>query len=283
MMIMFTFVLFSSTKWYEKAKIDSVQNGDKFMIFDSANGSTKVVRFSKLSTEIYTPSVVDSINENDNFTMFDSVGLNNKSVPFSAVQEKLAKYTPAVVDSVNDNDNFTMFDSVGLNNKSVPFSIVRESLKEPVSLFAYSMPDTVIFTKADTWYVLKGAFTNEINEGFGFGTTGIKYIDPVTRNLEAEYMLGGISDDDAVYRIGLVKNGTFDETTGELTVGSVLPGSGGGAEAVVLAGSRGFVNMRGFWAGSVAENDELTIVYQCDNAGTELSPTGASASIHKSK
>lgn len=149
------------------------------------------------------------------------------------------------------------------------------------TMFGYSMPDTKVFTLADTWYVLEGAFTNEIVNNFSAGTTGIVFDGEGTQDLEAEYMIGGIADDDCIIRIALVKNGTFNATTGALETGSPLPGSGGGAEAVVLAGSRGFANPRGFWAGNVAKDDELTIVYSCDEAGTEFVPEGASATIHR--
>lgn len=150
------------------------------------------------------------------------------------------------------------------------------------TVFGYSMPDTKVFTLADTWYKLEGTFTNEIVNNFSAGTTGIVFDGEGSQDLEAEYMIGGIADDDCIIKIALVKNGTFDGTTGALTAGSVLPGSGGGAEAVVIAGSKGFVNARAFWAGELTNGDEITIVYSCDEAGTTFVPDGSSATIHRS-
>lgn len=149
------------------------------------------------------------------------------------------------------------------------------------TMFGYSMPDTKVFTLADTRYVLEWEFTNEIVNNFSAWTTGIVFDWAGTQDLEAEYMIWGIADDDCILKIALVKNGTFNATTGALTAGSVLPWSWGWAEAVVIAGSKGFVNARWFRAGTLSNWDEITIVYSCDEAGTELVPDGASATIHR--
>ena len=240
LLLILTTLIFAK-KWYEHDKSSTTHENDVIRYYDSTSLDSKIITIQDLELQFYTPDVVDSVNLNDDFLMFDSVGLNNKAVPFERVLRTLA----------NDSTDI-------------------------ISMFGYcANPTTKVFTVADTWYVLEGTFTNEITNSFEGGTTGIVYKGIETQNLRASYMIGGIADDDAIFKIALVKNGTFNSTTGALETGSVLSGSGGGAEAVVIAGSKGFVNIRGFWAGRVEPDDELTIVYSCDEAGTELDPIGS--------
>ena len=144
---------------------------------------------------------------------------------------------------------------------------------------------TTTVTTAGNWYVINSAFINSFGKYWEAGTTGIKRKSTApTRKFELEFMVGGQCDEAGDVKIAMVKNGTF--TSGELTTGSIIPGSGGKdfADLAVQTGGEGEVNPRCFCPPIELEaGDEITLVITAAVSGAIFTPDGGSASAHQVK
>lgn len=188
------------------------------------------------------------------------------------------KYSAAVSLSASDKLLVVQNDVSKTMTLNLLQAFIEGNISERVYGYLATANDTVM-TTADIWYVLKGTFTNSILEGFTAGANGITYTGSGGK-FECEWSTCGYVDDATVFKIALVKNGTFNEVTGALEVGAMLPGSGGGAESGAVQ-SEQFVSPRSLWAGELETGDVLTLVCRCTDAGVTYTPEGVAASIHR--
>lgn len=152
-------------------------------------------------------------------------------------------------------------------------------LSEHVYAYLSSAANTVL-SAADTWYLFNGTFVNSVIAGFTASAAGITYNGADGSLFETEWKTCGNTDDATVIQIGLIKNGTFNETTGALESGTFLNGSCGGAEAGAVQADQ-FVSPQSLWAGELNGDDLLTLVIKSSEAGITYTPISAAASIHK--
>lgn len=199
------------------------------------------------------------------------------NISFAARESALTVKT-----TLSDDDLVRIVEATSNESKSTSVLTLSNYFEGTISerVFAYmATPNVTTMTLPDRWYILQSVFTNTILEQFTADETGITYIGSGGK-FESEYMTGGYANKIAIIRIAIVKNGVFTGTL--LDVGqSILQGSGGLDECSTLAGASGFGNPRGLWAGTLSENDKITIVIRSSEANTVWTPDGGSASIHR--
>lgn len=159
------------------------------------------------------------------------------------------------------------------------------SYNKNYTVFSYmdtaNLATTTVET-ADDWTILQSPYINNFGEGWEIGTHGIKRSagEPTIRVM-ADYMVGGQISKVGYIKIAAVlwKSGNADPfTSGVLTTGSIVSGSGGSKSAKTAGDD---VNPRGFFQSEIEAGDEIVLVITAEGNGAVLTPEGGSASVHR--